>query len=142
MSIQFYENCYTHNGSAIVIGSITFVITQSCCNKLNFIHQTYNTHKQHTHTETQLHCYTLTTHSQSQSQSYFTTDGQSVSMSWCRAQFGTFDQRYYFFFDSFSLVLFGAPSLTRGRVCHLAVHLHSCVHDYCYYDTQQSLMET
>jgi hypothetical protein len=24
---------------------------------------------------------------QSQSQSYFTTDGQSVSMSWCRAQF-------------------------------------------------------
>jgi hypothetical protein len=30
---------------------------------------------------------------QSQSQSYFTTDGQSVSMSWCRAQFGTFDQR-------------------------------------------------
>jgi hypothetical protein len=36
--------------------------------------------------------------SQSQSQSHFTTDGQSVSMSWCRAQFGTFDQRYYFFF--------------------------------------------
>jgi hypothetical protein len=25
----------------------------------------------------------------SQSQSYFTTDGQSVSMSWCRAQIGT-----------------------------------------------------
>jgi hypothetical protein len=35
---------------------------------------------------------------QSQSQSYFTTDGQSVSMSWCRAQLGTFDQRYYTFF--------------------------------------------
>jgi hypothetical protein len=31
--------------------------------------------------------------SQSQSQSYFATDGQSVSMSWCRAQSGTFDQR-------------------------------------------------
>jgi hypothetical protein len=30
---------------------------------------------------------------QSQSQSYFT-----VSMSWGRAQFGTFDQRYYYFF--------------------------------------------
>jgi hypothetical protein len=29
-----------------------------------------------------------------QSQSYFTTDGQSVGSSWCRAQFGTFDQRY------------------------------------------------
>jgi hypothetical protein len=35
---------------------------------------------------------------QSQSQSYFTTDGQSVSMSWCRAQSGTFDQRYFFLF--------------------------------------------
>jgi hypothetical protein len=58
--------------------------------------------------------------SQSQSQSYFTTDGQSVSMSWCRAQFGTFDQRF-FFVESYSLVLFGAPSLTRGRVCHLSV---------------------
>jgi hypothetical protein len=34
---------------------------------------------------------------QSQSQSYFATDGQSVSSSWCRAQSGTFDQRYYFF---------------------------------------------
>jgi hypothetical protein len=34
---------------------------------------------------------------QSQSQSYFTTDGQSVSMSWCRAQLGTFDQRYFFY---------------------------------------------
>jgi hypothetical protein len=26
MSIQFYENCYTHNGSVVVIGSITFSI--------------------------------------------------------------------------------------------------------------------
>jgi hypothetical protein len=43
--------------------------------------------------------------SQSQSQSYFTTDGQSVSMSWCRAQFGTFDQRYYFFFCFFFYVV-------------------------------------
>jgi hypothetical protein len=30
--------------------------------------------------------------SQSQSQSYFTTDDQSVSMSWCLAQSGTIDQ--------------------------------------------------
>jgi hypothetical protein len=29
----------------------------------------------------------------SQSQSYFATDSQSVSTSWCRARFGTFDQR-------------------------------------------------
>jgi hypothetical protein len=26
-----------------------------------------------------------------------------------------------FFFDCFSLVIFGAPSLTRGRVCHVSV---------------------
>jgi hypothetical protein len=46
-------------------------------------------------------------------------------MSWCRAQFGTFDQRYFFlsffFFLSYSLVLFGAPSLTRGRVWDLGL---------------------
>jgi hypothetical protein len=53
--------------------------------------------------------------SQSQSQNYFTTDGQSVS------------QRYFFFFESYSLVLFGAPSLTRGRVCHLSVYSQSTV---------------
>jgi hypothetical protein len=34
---------------------------------------------------------------QSQSQSYITTDSQSVSKSWCRAQSGTFDQRSFFF---------------------------------------------
>jgi hypothetical protein len=65
--------------------------------------------------------YFTTVHSlfwKSQSQSYITTDGQSVSMSWCRAQSGTFDQRFIL---SYSLVLFGAPSLTRGRVCHLSV---------------------
>jgi hypothetical protein len=31
---------------------------------------------------------------QSQSQSHITTDSQTVSMSWCRAQSGTFDQRF------------------------------------------------
>jgi hypothetical protein len=36
--------------------------------------------------------------SQSQSQSYFITDGQSVSSSWCRAQSGTFDRIFFFFF--------------------------------------------
>jgi hypothetical protein len=32
------------------------------------------------------------------SQSHVTTDGRSVSMSWCQVQSGTFDQRYVFFF--------------------------------------------
>jgi hypothetical protein len=40
------------------------------------------------------------------SRSYFTTDGQS--MSWCRAHS-----------ESCCLCLYGAPSLTRGRVCNL-----------------------
>jgi hypothetical protein len=60
-------------------------------------------------------------YSQSQSQSYITTDSQSVSMSWCLAQSGTFDQRAFFFVESYCLVIWGAPSLTRGRVCHLSV---------------------
>jgi hypothetical protein len=30
----------------------------------------------------------------------------------------------FFLFESYSLVLFGAPSLTRGRVCHLSVFCH------------------
>jgi hypothetical protein len=28
---------------------------------------------------------------------------------------------FFCFFESFSLVIFGAPSLTRGRVCHVSV---------------------
>jgi hypothetical protein len=60
----------------------------------------------------------------SQSQSYNTTDGQSVSTSWCRAQSGTFDQRF-FFFKVTVLSFLGAPSLTRGRVCHLSVFVNT-----------------
>jgi hypothetical protein len=62
-----------------------------------------------------------------QSQSHIATDGQSVSMSWCRAQSGTFDQR--FFFSMLLSCLLGAPSLTRGRVCHVSVFVivvYSC----------------
>jgi hypothetical protein len=33
----------------------------------------------------------------------------------------------FFFFESYSLVLIGAPSLTRGRVCHLSVYSQSTV---------------
>jgi hypothetical protein len=60
-----------------------------------------------------------TSQTQSQNQSHITTDGQSVNMSWCRAQSGNFDQRI--FFSKLLSCLFGAPSLTRGRVCHLLV---------------------
>jgi hypothetical protein len=56
-----------------------------------------------------------------QSQSHITTDGQSVSMSWCQAQSGTFDQKYFFSFSKLRSCLCGEPSLTRGRVCHLSV---------------------
>jgi hypothetical protein len=42
------------------------------------------------------------------SQSYITTDSQSVSKSWCRAQSGTFDQRYFsFFFLKVSVLSYG-----------------------------------
>jgi uncharacterized membrane protein len=46
----------------------------------------------------------------------------TVSQSVClgvEPKYGTFDQS--FFFESYSLVIFGAPSLTRGRVCHVSV---------------------
>jgi hypothetical protein len=49
------------------------------------------------------------------SQSHITTDSQSVSVSWCLAQSGTFDQRF-FFFSKVRSCLCGAPSMTRGRV--------------------------
>jgi hypothetical protein len=58
----------------------------------------------------------------SQSQSYIRTDSQSVSMSWCRAQSGTFDQRSFFFvFLKLLSCHLGAPSLTRGRICPLSI---------------------
>jgi hypothetical protein len=46
--------------------------------------------------------------SQSQSQSYITTDSQSVSMSWCRAQSGTLT-RDLFFFWIYCPVFWGRP---------------------------------
>jgi hypothetical protein len=52
---------------------------------------------------------------QSQSQSHMTTDGQSVSKSWCRAPSGAH--------ESYSFHFCGAPSLTRGRFCLLYVQL-------------------
>jgi hypothetical protein len=66
----------------------------------------------------------------SQSQNDIATDGQSVSMFWCRAQSETFDQS--FFFQSYCLVLFGAPSLTRGRACHVSVFVIEVYHSLVY----------
>jgi hypothetical protein len=54
----------------------------------------------------------------SQSQSHIATDGQSVCLSWCRAPAGAHDQMFLFVWKLLSYPC-GAPSLTRGRVCHL-----------------------
>jgi hypothetical protein len=63
------------------------------------------------------------------SQSHFTTDGQSVIMSRYRTHSGTCDQILLYVRRLFSeiccLVFFGAPSLTRGRVCHLLLSVQS-----------------
>jgi hypothetical protein len=60
---------------------------------------------------------------QLQSQSLIATDGQSVSMSWCRAQSGTFDQRFLFFSKLLSCLFRGAlsderPGLSCVSLCH------------------------
>jgi hypothetical protein len=55
-----------------------------------------------------------------QSQSHITTDGQSVSTSWCQALIWDFSPEK-FSPPKFLSCLFGAPSLTRGRVCHVSV---------------------
>jgi hypothetical protein len=51
-----------------------------------------------------------------QSQSHITTDGESVSKSWCRAPSGAHDQIFITVWQLRSCFC-GAPSLTRGRVC-------------------------
>jgi hypothetical protein len=47
------------------------------------------------------------------------TASRSVCLSWCRAQSGNFDQR--FFSSKVTVLSSGTPSLTRGRVCHLSI---------------------
>jgi hypothetical protein len=71
------------------------------------------------HEATILHFFSVK--SKSKSQYDRRSVSQSVSMSWCRAQSGTFDQRFFFSFSKFLFCLLGAPSLTRGRVCHVSV---------------------
>jgi hypothetical protein len=89
---------------------------------------------------------------QSQSQSHITTIGQSVSMSWCRAQSGTFGQR--FFFQSYCLVFFwGALSDERSgpsfvSLCQYSLqwsvsiyinYLHSVLHTFPSYSIYPSI---
>jgi hypothetical protein len=54
-----------------------------------------------------------------QSQSHISTDGQSASLSWCRAPFGTHDQMLSLRSDHYSVSCLVAFSLTKGPVCHL-----------------------
>jgi hypothetical protein len=61
----------------------------------------------------------------SQNQGHVTTDGQSVSMSWCQVHSETRDQILYSVWKLLCC-LCGAPSLTRGRVCFLSVTV-SCI---------------
>jgi hypothetical protein len=57
---------------------------------------------------------------ESESESLY--DWRSVSLSWCRVPFGAHDQILVFRHDCFVLSSFygGAPSLTRGWVCHVS----------------------
>jgi hypothetical protein len=49
------------------------------------------------------------------------TVSQSVSLG-VEPNYGTFDHRFFFSLSqSYCLVIFGSPSLTRGRVCHVSV---------------------
>jgi hypothetical protein len=90
------------------------LFTHSCCNQ-SCIHQLYNINNRDTVTHTTLLlCYNGY---REQSQSYITTDSQSVSMSsmsWCQAQSGTFDQR--FFFLKVTVLSFGDYRELRVRV--------------------------
>jgi hypothetical protein len=54
------------------------------------------------------------------SQSHIAPDVQSVCMSWCRAPSGAHDQLFILSWKLLSCP-YGAPSLTRGRVCRLSV---------------------
>jgi hypothetical protein len=73
---------------------------------------------------------TLTSNSKFEVRSYFTTDSQSGSMSWCRAPFVALASSYYFCryvaARNLQSSLCGAPFLTRGRVCSLECN-HSVV---------------
>jgi hypothetical protein len=54
------------------------------------------------------------------SPSHSATDGQSASLSWCRATSGTHDQMLCLGSVRYSMSRHVASSLTRGRVCNLS----------------------
>jgi hypothetical protein len=59
-------------------------------------------------------------------QSYFTTDSQSASLSWCQATIRAREQFFFLlkiFLRQSRVCYFVAPSLTRGRVCNLLLLL-------------------
>jgi hypothetical protein len=73
-----------------------------------------SSHLQHLGTDRQKTLFTVVgVIASSQSQSHITTDGQSVSMSWCEAHSGTFDQRRFFFFSSNYCLVFLGLTLWR-----------------------------
>jgi hypothetical protein len=61
------------------------------------------------------------------SQSYITTDGQSASLSWYQGYLGLMTR--FFHCQTIAGFLYGAPSLTRGRVCLLQSTIYNTF--YC-----------
>jgi hypothetical protein len=59
------------------------------------------------------------------SQRHITTDSQSVSKSWCRAQSGTFDQRSFFFLKVSALLFGGALSDERSGLSFVSLCQYS-----------------
>jgi hypothetical protein len=62
----------------------------------------------------------ISKHSLQKSKSKSHCDWRSVCLSWCRASAGAHDQMFLRVWKLLSCPC-GAPSLTRGRVCHLSV---------------------
>jgi hypothetical protein len=59
------------------------------------------------------------------------SQSQSYIKSWCRAQSGTFDQRYFsFFFFKVSVLSYGSALFDERSVCHLSVYSQSTVVSY------------
>jgi hypothetical protein len=62
---------------------------------------------------------------QSQSQSHIATNGPSVCLSQCQSPSGAHNQIFLLVWKFLSCP-YGAPSLTRGQVCHLLGNLCNC----------------
>jgi hypothetical protein len=64
----------------------------------------------------------------SESLSYITTEGQSASLSWNKAPIWGLRPDFYYYL-TIAVSLYGAPSLTRGRVCLLQCTIYNIF--YC-----------